>query len=330
MQPQMQHVKTILLLLSLLLLTTGSALAVTVTIKLSPMVNRDTPKGKASDYFKRLVEQRSDHRIQVAITPEEDTAAAQPLEALRSNRIQMVVADIPDLYAFSSQLRLFELPFLFRDAEHLHRVIDGEVGARLIENVSQEGLVALSFWDDGFRQLTANRPLLRPEQLAGLRLHIPESAVFKRQLELFGAKPQTIPTGQLYAALETGEIDGQENSLIGIEEQRLHRVQSDLTLSNHRYRGSLVVTNQRFWTQLPDDLKVIIKGAIKDAAEYTREMAAQINSEALKKIEAAGVIKVHRLTPEVRDLWATKLQETYPEPYNRITEELLRKVRSEK
>ena len=133
--------------------------------------------------------------------------------------------------------------------------------------------------------------------------------------------------GQLYNALEEKKIDGQENTLSIIDNLKLHHVQSDLTISNHSYTGFLVVTNKRFWVQLPEDLKVIVKGAIKSAAEYTRDMAAQISADALKNIDATSSIEIHLLSPEERRLWAKQLEEINPEPYNRISADLLHKAR---
>ncbi len=319
--------KVIILPLALLLLLAGSGWAEPVTINFGQLYGQDSLKRKAGEYFKRLVEQRSNNRIQVRISPAGPLSHQHSLEALKANNIQMAAPEISELYTLSPQLRLFDLPFLFDDVKHLHHVIDGEVGTELLESASQGELVALSFWDNGFRQLTANRPLRRPLQAAGLSFQITGSAVLKKQFAKLGAEPQSVPPAQLYSALADKRIEGQENTLANIDRQKLYQVQSDLTISNHRYTGYLVVTNRRFWSQLPEDLKVIVKGAIKDAAEYTRDMAAQISADALKKIAAAGSIEIHRLSPEERRLWREQLQEINPKPYNRVSADLVRKAR---
>lgn len=326
----MIQTNTTVLLLALLFLTAGLSMAETASIKFSHVSGAESPTGKATEYFKRLVEQRSNQRIHVEIDHNGTANSDAPLEALKSNAIQMAAPDISVFYPVSPQLRLFELPFLFKDSEHLHRVIDGEIGATLLESVAQGGLVALSFWDNGFRQLTTNRLLSRPQQLEGLRFPILKSEVLTAQLKALGAQLEDISSSQLFSALADKRIDGQENTLARIYSQKLHQVQSNLTITDHSVRGFLVATNERFWTQLPDELKVIIKGAIKDAAEYTRDMARQANDDALKKIEATALMQIHRLTREEKELWAETFEEISPESYKRISGNLVQKAREEK
>ncbi len=320
--------KIFILLLPLTLLAASLSLADPVTIKFSHADSRLSPKGKASEYLKRLVEQRSNNRIRVEIYPNgslfDDRDA---LEALKFNAIQMTAPSLTRLSVSNPQLLLFDLPFLFQNVEQLHAVIDGTIGRRMLEASSRNGLIALSFWDKGFKQFTANRRLFLPRDAVGLTFRSGESSVVREQFRTLDAIPQTVPLPQLYSSLEKGETDGQENTLGDIYNRGLYQVQSNLTISNHGYLGYMVLTNDNFWGQLPKDLKVIIQGAIKDAAEYTREMATQLNNDALKKIRATGRIKIHRLTPEERKTWENRLDKIYPAFYEKIGEKLVRKAR---
>ncbi len=320
-------VKTVLLTLTLLLLFIGSSFAQPIIIKFSHVVGQNTPKGKAGEYFKRLVEQRSNGRIRVEVYANGtlfDDWDVQ--EALKTNVIQMAAPSYSKLSGVNPQLQLFGLPFLFKDAEHLHSVVDGKIGTELLKSASKNGLVALAFWDNGFKQLTANRKLTNPHDAAGLRFRIEGSNVLTAQYEALGATSLTIPFPMLYTALEKKEIDGQENTLSNIYNQELYRVQSDLTLSNHGYLGYLVLTNNSFWSQLPEDLKVIVQGAIKDATEYIREMAIKLNDDALLKLRSTGIVKVQVLTSAEREIWRTKLRGLYPDFYNEIGADLIHKV----
>ncbi len=325
----MPLVKVIIMLLALMLITGGYVLAAPMSIKFTHSDGQDSIKGKASDYFKRLVEQRTNNRILIKIDPDSAVSTQHLLEALKDNSIQMAAPEISESYSINPQLRLFDLPFLFNDSEHLHKVIDTEIGTKLLKSASQDGLIALSFWDNGFRQLTANQPVIRPQQVEGLKFRVKESEVFKGQLVRLGAETQTISEMQLYTALDEKKIDGQESTLATIYGQKLYQVQSNLTLSNHLFQGYIVVTNNHFWSQLPDDLKVIVKGAIRDAAEYTRDMATQINDEALTRINATATLKVDKLTQEEKTLWFEELKQLFPGPYKKNTEEFVRKAREE-
>ncbi len=315
------------ILLSLQLLATPPAAASQVRIRFSHVVAPESPKGKAAEYFKRLVEERSSHRIQVEIFPQgilfDDS---EVLEALRNNEVQLAAPSLSKLSGFDVQLQLFDLPFLFRDDDHLHQVIDGQVGQRLLAEASHDGLVALSFWDNGFKQLTANRSLSAPGAAAGLTMRIEGSAVQKAQFEELGAKTRKIPFPHLYASLRDGIADGQENTLSNIYNQRLYEVQSSLTISNHGYLEYLVLSNTKFWNELPEDLRVIIRGAIKDAAAYTREMASKLNEQALQKLADSTPIRIHRLSPEEKNLWQKRLQVLYPRFAAEIGPELIQKA----
>ncbi len=323
----MPLVKTFITLLVMLLLVSSPALAEPITIKLSHVVGQDTPKGKASEYFKRLVEQRSNNRIRVEIYANGSLFNDWDVqEALESNAIQMAAPSYSKLSGINPKLQLFDLPFLFQNVGHLHSVIDGEIGTTLLKGASRNGLVALSFWDNGFKQLTANRRLADPQDATGLRFRIQGSDILKAQFDALGAVSQTIPFPLLHTALEENKIDGQENTLSNIYNKKLYQVQSNLTISNHGYLGYLVLTNKHFWSQLPKDLKVIIRGALKDATEYTREMAIKNNEDALLKIRSIGTMDIHVLTSVEREIWRNKLKAIYPRFANEIGEDLVRKA----
>ena len=316
--------------LASLLLTLVVAMPVSaepIIIKFAHVVRPDTPKGTASEYFKRLVEQRSEGRVRVELYPNGELGNEQQLlAALKSNRIQMAAPSLSKIAGVNRQLQLFDLPFLFRDLDHLHRVIDGKIGQTLLAGASRKGLVALAFWDNGFKQLTANRPLIVPQDAAGLRMRIEGSEVQKAQFVALNATTKVIPFPRLYDALRDRKVDGQENTLSNIDSQKLDLVQSDLTISNHGYLEYLVLSNEQFWQQTPEELRVIIKGAIKDAAEYNREMAQKVNEQALQHLISMGRIRIHRLSPPQRSAWQQQLNSVYRLFSPQIGKELVEQI----
>lgn len=323
----MHPVKPVLYLLALLLVFVPPLQAKPLTIKFSHVVAKDTPKGKAAEQLKRLIEERSGGRIKVKIYPNAtlygDRAA---LSALQSNAIQLAAPSFAKFTDYTPQLQLFDLPFLFRDTKHLHQVLDGEVGNFLLQKASSQGLHALAFWDNGFKQISANKPLLKPQDAASLRFRIMGSKVLEAQFRAIGADPQVLPFSEVYSALQQGIVAGQENTLSNIYTKRFHLVQTDLTISNHGYLGYLVVTNEIFWRKIPDDLKLIITEAIAETTLFVRTIAAQVNADYLEKITSSGTIKIHTLTPAQRSVWQTKMFEIYPDFYDIIGEELIIKT----
>jgi C4-dicarboxylate-binding protein DctP len=229
------------------------------------------------------------------------------------------------------QLALFDLPFLFKDVDHLHRVQDGEVGQKLKDMVTDKGYVALSFWDNGFKQLSSSsKPLILPEDAEGQKFRIMSSKVLEAQFHAVGANPQMMPFSEVYSGLQQGVIDGQENTNSNIFTKKFHEVQKYLTVTNHGYLGYLVVMSQKFWNSLPADLQEDVKQAMKDATDKEREFAAQLNNEQFGLIkeyaEKTGKLEIINLNDEQKDAWRNAVSKIYPEFYdaNSIGEDLIK------
>ena len=185
----------------------------------------------------------------------------------------------------------------------------------------------MAFWDNGFKQISATRPLLTPADATSLKFRIMDSRVLEAQFRILGANPQILPFSEVYSALQQGIVAGQENTLSNIYTKRFHLVQSDLTISNHGYLGYLLVTNDIFWRKLPDDLKLIMTEAIQESTIFARGIAAQVNADYLEKIKSSGKINIHQLTPKQRAVWQKKMLGIYPDFYEIIGEELIEKAR---
>lgn len=327
----MQKFRSIVLALAAVLMAVTPALAAKpIIIKFSHVVAPDTPKGKAADYFKKLVEERSHGRIQVQVYPNASLYDdREAIEALSMNAIQMAAPSFSKFTGFVPQLQLFDLPFLFNDANHLHKVLNGPVGQQLLKAVGKRGLVGLAYWDNGFKQLSANKPLIKPADAAGLKFRIMSSKVLEAQFKAVGANPQVLPFSEVYSALQQGVVDGEENTLSNIYTKKFYEVQKDMTLSNHGYLGYMVVTNKIFWNSLPDDLKQVVLSSMRDATAYGNKEAAKLDAEYLKKIEASGKIKVFTLTPAQRAVWKKQMMSIYPQFYNVIGKDLIEKAMQE-
>jgi C4-dicarboxylate-binding protein DctP len=301
-----------------------SGLAAEYTLKFSHVVSPNTPKGKAADFFAKRLEDLSGGRIDVQVYPSsqlyKDSAA---LKALRLNSIQMAAPSFSKFGKLVPQLALFDLPFLFNDMDHLHRVQDGEVGQKLKNMVNKKGFVALNFWDNGFKQLSTSedQPLLKPSDAEGQKFRIMSSKVLEAQFQVIGANPQMMPFSEVYSGLQQGVIDGQENTISNIYTKKFHEVQKHLTLSNHGYLGYLVVMSKKFWKSLPEDLQADVMQAMNDATEKERIFAKELNDSQLAKIEEyakdTGKLTIHTLTKEQRQAWKDAVSPIYSKFYNK-------------
>ena len=319
----MKQIKFVLLCLVILALATP-AFAKPIVIKFSHVVAVDTPKGQAAEYFKKLVEERSKGAIKVEVYPNsslfDDKDVMTPL---MTNAVQMAAPSFAKFTKFAPQLQLVDLPFLFDNVDQLHKVLTGPVGQKLLEKVGTKGLVGLAFWDNGFKQLSANKPIIMPSDAAGLKFRIMSSKVLEAQFKQVGANPQVLPFSEVYSALQQGVVDACENPLSNFYTKKFYEVQSDLTLSNHGYLGYLVVTNKIFWNSLNADQQKLIKQAMDEATVYGNKLALEMDKDYLKKVEDSGKVKVHTLTAEQRKAWKDKMLAIYPQFYDVIGKDLI-------
>jgi len=324
--------KKISLLIVVFTLTITNALGAEYILKFSHVVSPNTPKGKAADYFAKRLEELSGGRIDVQVYPNsqlyKDKAA---LKALRLNSIQMAAPSFSKFTKLVPQLALFDLPFLFKDMNHVHRVQDGEVGQKLKDMVTRKGFVALSYWDNAFKQISTSKdkPILWPSDAKGQKFRIMSSKVLEAQFKAVGANPQVMPFSEVYSALAQGVIDGQENTISNIYTKKFYEVQKHLTISNHGYLGYLVVMSKKFWNSLSSDLKSAVVRAMREATAKERIWANELNKSQFEKIKeyasTTHKLQIHYLTNEQRKAWEEAEKKIYPLFYDKrkIGEDLI-------
>ena len=299
-------------------------------VKFAHVVSANTPKGQAADFFAKRVEELSNGKIKVEVFPSAQLVDDDKVfQELTRNNVQMAAPSFSKFTPIAKEFNIWDVPFLFRDTEHLHKVMDGEVGQILKDIISKRGIVALDYWDAGFKQFSTNKkPIVLPEDAKGQKMRIMSSKVLEEQTKAIGAIPQVLPFGEVYSALSTGVVDAAENPLSNLYNSKFYEVQSSVTLSNHGYLGYLVVVSDGFWKQLPDDLKDIFTQALHEATEFERiesEKEEKILLEKLKKDDATKT-QIFTLTDEQIATWKENMQAIYPKFYNIVGQDLIEKV----
>lgn len=273
-----------------------------VTLRFSHVVAEETPKGLAAKRFKQLVEQRSGERIQVLIYPDAQLYGDDDeIQALQLGAVDMLA---PSLSKFGRlgfpEFELFDLPFLFSQVSDVRRITQGPLGQRLLQRLGRQGLTGLGYFDNGFKQMSANRPLLAPTDFVGLRMRVQASRVIAAQMRALGAQPVNLAFSETRRALETGVVDGTENPVSNFWTQRMHEVQTDLSLTEHGYLGYAVVANQRFWFSLSTDDRELVGRALNEALSYGNAIADSQNERALSALRQAGTTRIHALSAAQR------------------------------
>jgi len=290
-------------------------------LKFSHVVSPNTPKGKAADYFETRLEELTDGRIDVQVYPSSQLYTDNAvLKALRLDSVQMAAPAFSKFGKIVPQLALFDLPFIFKDLDHLHRVQDGTVGTQLKDMVGAKGIIALNFWDNGFKQFSSNvKPILNPEDAEGQKFRIMSSKVLEEQFKAVNASPQMMPFSEVYSGLQQGVIDAAENPVSNIYTKKFHEVQKYLSVSDHGYLGYLVVMSDKFWNSLPEDLQKNVTQAMNEATQKEREFAKELNDSQFELIKdyakETGKLEIFTLTPEQKEAWKVKVSTIYPHFY---------------
>jgi C4-dicarboxylate-binding protein DctP len=296
-----------------------------IVIQFSHVVTPDTAKGKAALRFKELAESRTVGKVRVEIYPNSQLYKdREELDALRLGAVQMIAPSLSKLASLSGgDFEVFDLPFLFKDRAAFRAVVDGPLGNSMLKKLEPHGVKGLAYWDNGFKVFTANRPLQSVDDFKALKVRVQASKVLVTQMKVLGAQAFVGPLTSVYEALRSGQLDGEENTPSNIDTQRLHEVQTHLTVSNHGYLAYAVIVNKPFWDKLPNDIRTTLEGAMRDASTYENNIAAAENTKALERIKASGKLTVHTATPQELDQWRTTLLTVYKEAQGWISLETL-------
>ena len=291
-----------------------------IVIKFSHVVAPDTPKGKAADRFKQLVEERSKGRIKIEVYPNSQLYKdKEELEALQLGSVQMLA---PSLAKFGplgvKEFEVFDLPFLFKDDASFRAVTDGAVGRDLFAKLEGKGIKGLAYWDNGFHIMSANKPLHTVADFKGLKMRIQSSKVLDAQMRALGAIPQVMAFSELYQALQSGVVDGTEGVPSNFWTQKIFEVQKHITLSNHGHLAYAVIINKKFYDGLPADLRGIVDGAIKDATTYANAIASTENATSLERIKASGKTTLYTPTATEITEWKKALMPVHKEMESRV------------
>ncbi|MGV8898239.1 MAG: TRAP transporter substrate-binding protein [Burkholderiaceae bacterium] len=302
-----------------------------IVIKFSHVVANDTPKGKAAERFKELAEKNTKGRVKVEVYPNSTLYKdKEELEALQLGAVQMLA---PSLAKFgplgAREFEVFDLPYIFPSKDVLYRVTEGPIGKGMLKKLESKGITGLAFWDNGFKVMSANKPLHSPSDMKGQKMRIQSSKVLDAQMRALGANPQVMAFSEVYQALQTGVVDGTENPPSNLYTQKMHEVQKHVTMTKHGYLGYAVIVNKKFWDGLPADIRTQLEGAMKDSTKYANAIAQQENDKAIAAVKASGKTTVYELNAKEQAEWRKALLPVQKQMESRIGKELISSINKE-
>lgn len=302
-----------------------------ILIKFSHVVARDTPKGQAAERFKQLAEERTKGRVKVEIYPNSQLYKdKEELEALQMGSVQML-APITSKFGPMGvkDFEALDLPYMFSNEAALHKVTTGPIGKGLLKKLESRGMVGLAFWDNGFRVLSANKPLRKPSDMKALKIRINSSKVNEAIMRSVGALPQTMAFSEVYQALETGVVDGTDGNISNLYTQKQFEVQKYVIDTRHTYSGYAVVVNKVFWDGLPPDIRMTLTSVMSEVTEYNNVMASKDAADAWRAIKDSGKTEIYTPTPAERAAWVLAMSPVQDQMVSRVGKPLVDAIRAE-
>jgi len=320
--------------LSILLGTGLMALAITaipaaaqqpIVIKFSHVVANDTPKGKGALKFKELAEKYTNGRVKVEVYANSSLYKdKEEIEALQLGSVQMLAPSTAKFAPLGvKEFEALDLPFLFKDDATYAKAMKGPVGQWLFKKLESKSITGLAYWDNGFHMVSSNRPLLNATDFQGLKIRISGSKIADQYFRELGSIPQIMAFSEVYQALQTGVVDGCENTASNYLTQKFHEVQKHITVSYHAHLQYAVIVNSKFWNGLPADVRTQLTKAMDEATDYTNSIAEKDNEDSLAEIKKSGKTTLHPLTPEQRAAWQKAMAPTYKWAKGRVGQEVL-------
>jgi len=318
------HFSIMIILLSVFSFSTQAADSEPVIIRFSHVSSNDSPKGKGALLFQKLVNQRLSGQVSVEVYPDSglynDTDG---LEALRKNEIQMLAPSLAKFSAYTSELQIFDLPFLFNDLAAVDKFQSRSKGKKLLLSMQKKDILGLAYWHNGMKQMSAIKPLVTPADAAGLTFRIQNSAVLEAQFKALNAKTRELPFAEVFNALATGSVQGAENPWANFDAQNLQQVQPYITETNHGVLDYMLVTNPRFWYEIPHHIRSELESIITEVTYSVNETAAKENAAHREHALASGKTRLITLTPEQRQQWRTAMQPVWQQFSKDINERLI-------
>tara|TARA_B100000424_G_scaffold271734_1_gene276369 strand:- start:4603 stop:5640 length:1038 start_codon:yes stop_codon:yes gene_type:complete len=297
-------------------------------IKFSIGTTQSGAQYRGLEYFEKIVEQRSDGHIQVELFHSAQLGDdLQAVSNLQSGTLEMTAPSTSPLVGMFPEFAVFDLPFLFPTPEVADKVLDGEIGQKMLDDASRQGLVAIGWAENGYRQLTNSAtPVTSPDDLDGLKIRTMQNDIHLDIWRTLGANPTPMSFAELFTALEQGVVDGQENPWITIEASKFIEVQDYASETNHVYTPFITLVSERFWNRLPAGYQQLVRDAAKQMGDYEREVSRTLNDQIKQQLKQAGM-QITELTPEQVEVFQEKLAPVYDDWRDEIGGELIDAIR---
>ncbi len=295
-----------------------------IVIKFAHVVAEHTPKGQGALIFKKLAEERLPGKVKVEVYPNSSLFGdGKEMEALLLGDVHMLAPSLAKFEHYAKPIQIFDLPFLFDNMEAVDRFQASAEGKALLASMEGKGITGLAYWHNGLKQLSSNKPMHEPKDARGMKFRVQASAVLDEQFKALRAAPRKMSFAEVYQGLQTGVVNGTENTWSNYYSQKVHEVQPYFTASDHGLIDYMVITNTKFWKGLPDDVRAELESIMVEVTAEVNRQADDLNKEARAAIVKAGTSEIIELTPEQREQWREAMRPVWKKFEKDIGAELI-------
>ncbi len=321
----LQRVSVLVLVIGLLL-PSGAMAAAKWNMKFGHDMPEDSAQHAAALKFADLVKERTKGQVEVKVFPAQQLGTdPEMVQQAQMGTLEIVLPPTAKISGFAAQLQLADLPFLFPSKEICYQVLDGPVGDKLLALLDAKGLKGISFWESGFKQITANKAIRKPEDFAGMKVRVMESPLLIAQYKQVKANPVPIDFAETYNALQQGVVDAQENPLVSIVNMKFYEVQKYTMLSNHGFLGYAFLFSKKVYDGLPADIQTVIRDTAREMASFERQDTARREAGYIERIKKGGS-QVVALSPEELQAFEKALRPVHQQFAKTIGEDLLKEA----
>jgi C4-dicarboxylate-binding protein DctP len=277
-----------------------------ITLRFGHNTQIDSALHQAALRFASEVERKSNGRVDVKIFPAQELGDDhQMVEMARNGELDILLTPTAKMSVAIPSMQYADLPFFFPSREDVYAMLDGEPGQMLLDDLHEIGLIGVTFWENGFKHFTGNKPYLTPDDFKGEKIRVMKSRIIMEQFKSFGAKPVPIDFYTTRQALADKVVDGEENPLVAIVSMGFHEVQSDLTLSEHAYLGYVFSISEKVLKKLPHEIQLMLIETAKEITPWEREETRKREEKLIEIVKNSGV-SIHKLSEEDRQKFAEK------------------------
>lgn len=309
----------------------GAVQAESIKLKLGHVASAEEPYAQAAEKFAELVKKNTAGAVEVQLFPNSLLGGQRELlEGLQLGSVDITLTTAAVLSSFLPKTQVIELPFMFRNSEHVYKVVDGPLAKEIYAGDEKKKFKVIDTWENGFRNITNNvRAIQKPDDMKGIKIRVMENKMYIDTFKALGANPTPMARGELFTGLQTKVVDAQENPLGQIYTSRFYEVQNNLTLTGHTYSPEVVVFSLATWTKLsPEHQEAIIK-ASNEAKDFNRKTSAEMDQKYVGMLKEKGMT-VTTLSPAEIAEFQSKMTPVWDSFAEKIGKDLIQKIKDTK